>query len=716
MAGMFAIEATLEVDNKSGINLTEEQQDAVNAPLPTVVLSCAGTGKTTTLIERIIKANEIDNISFEDMYVTSFSRSAAQNIIVRLAQRYGMVPPYIGTFHRNCLFKYRNFPQLLNCHGYKPTRLTILSPARTDEILRRLFEAHGECQDWCEKNYINLEDAIDKCRDLIDKCKSLGLYPIDYHMNKAFDYTTDLEIAGFLEANLNTLPMSFFFDIFKEFQEELKLANTLDFNDVISLATFALRDDDIRSNVAAHFKIIVVDEFQDCSKMQFELVSHLSNNFENAYLVGDEDQLLYAWRDADIDTVMNFYKDERSNLKILQGNFRSTKPIIDLAVAIIVENNQRYNSKIMQPMREIEDPAPVYVMQPYDNKFEAEVIASKIKQYIDDKVVEPKEIAIIYAYHDYRFEIEKALTDLNIDYHMVKGYNFLDYAIVKATLGYLTLALDRDNDESFRLVEGFFFEPKVLTKYELSNLEKLASKNETSLYHEMINNDKIKSKEGVVSLISMLNEMKSILENNQSIEKVFECIDTNLNPESMLRIKHGAKESKEHYSRFIQLQDRLETYHQAYRNYQESINEIWNQMADTDKEEYENKIRLMTAHASKGLEFKIVFIIGAVNGIFPSFQLGSNIEDSRRVFYVAVTRAKDELVISAPRYVNKTGTVVEYELTMFLNGKQQYYTFIAYDKFPGFKKYISKNSNTIKAAAKKITLADAPAGFYGKSN
>lgn len=254
MAGMFSSEAKKEVIKGSPVNLTIEQQDAIDAPLPTVVLSCAGTGKTTTMIERIVKAAEVDNISLDNIFVTTFSRHAAQDMIKKLILRFGNVPSYIGTFHRNCLYAYRKFPQLLHCHNYKQQKLKMISASETDSILRNKL---SEAEDYFNDNHIKIDDVIDECRDLISMCKSKGIYPIDYHMNPA---TKHESCPINLAQNLTIFNDNDFWKVYTYFQTSLKSANKLDFNDVISLATFALRDKKIKATVSSKFQLVVVDE------------------------------------------------------------------------------------------------------------------------------------------------------------------------------------------------------------------------------------------------------------------------------------------------------------------------------------------------------------------------------------------------------------------------------------------------------------------------
>lgn len=402
------------------------------------------------------------------MFVATFSKYAANDMTKRLLNRLEAAPEYIGTFHRNAIRLYKQYPQLLNLHGYNPQKIYFATTVSCEEIIERELEKNKKD---IEKLGLKVRDVKIAFKSVIDYLKSIGIYPIDYHgytAPKTLDHDLKEMIQKRLKATgeilFNTMkendPVDAFWSIYTLYQEVLKQSNSLDYNDVIALPVFAMRDPSIKTTVASNFQLVVIDEFQDCSTMQFELIAQLSNNYQTAFLVGDEDQLLYEWRDANLEKVMSFYENKNFNVRVLQGNFRSQKPIIDLAINIITQNKKRYESKVMHPMREVTEPNPVSFFQPYDERFEAYFVAQNIKSFLNREhpelgEVKASDIAIIFANRYYREHIEHALHNEEIDYNFVKGYGFYEYKEVANVLAYLSLALDHNNNMAFQRVINF---------------------------------------------------------------------------------------------------------------------------------------------------------------------------------------------------------------------------------------------------------------------
>lgn len=712
------------VSNKTQLNLTLEQQAAVDVPLPTVTLSCAGTGKTTTMIERIKKANEQDGIKLERVFVATFSKYAAQDMTNRLIVRLNNAPQFIGTFHRNCFKLFKKFPILLTSHKYNPDNLNFAAAVDTETIMyNELLVAKNDL----EKLGLKVDQVKKTFVACINYLKAKGIYPIDYHgytatsvlpkeyeeeVYKRLEGTGNILKKAFDSKNLKLDPLIIFWTMFKTYQEILKKANQLDFNDVIALPVFAMRDDTIRTAVNSNFDLIVVDEFQDCSIMQFELIEQLSNGYKTAFLVGDEDQLLYEWRDADLQKVMSFYSNMGFNVKVLEGNFRSQKPIIDLAVNIITQNKDRYASKVMKSMRQVEEENPVIFIQPYDDKFEGMLIARQIKKILANDSglgeVPANEIAIIFASKYYRNNIEFALKRENIDYNFVKGYGFYEYPEVKKVLSYLTLALNLDNDVSFKDV--FNYPKRGNGSSRLNKLEAAAINNNRSLFKELEQNKEYLNYKENKEFVKLIKTLNSFIVDQKTPLEIIGHLQKELDLRTKLSKEYGDLEADDRITRLKQLELALDELLKEFGNYKDAIGDLWEDIFSTPKETLENKVQLMTAFAAKGLEFKVVFIIGAINGNFPSFKEGSTIESSRRVFYVATTRAKDLLVISAPKYYHRSGTVVECAPTMFLDGSDAFYETITASDLPEFEEYQQK-TKLIPPSGKKY-VDSMPEGFY----
>ncbi len=698
---------------KDAKQLTPEQQSAVDAPLPTVTLACPGTGKTFTMIERIIKAHRRDAIPLDNMFVATFSKYAANDMTKRLFERLEAAPEYIGTFHRNAIRLYKQYPQLMRCHDYNPQKIYFASIVECENFIEKELEPHKE---EIKKKNLHLSDIKGAFKKAIDYLKSIGIYPIDYHGYQAptiLDDTLKQHIKSHIKSSLkDILSEETFWTFYVKYQEFLKEANSLDYNDVIALPVFAMRDPSIQTTVASNFKLVVIDEFQDCSTMQFELIEQLSNNYQTAFLVGDEDQLLYEWRDANLEKVMSFYQNQDFNVRVLQGNFRSQQPIIDLAIKIITQNKKRYQSKVMRPMREVTKPNPVSFLQPYDERFEAYFVAQNIKSFLNGerselREVKASDIAIIFANRHYRKHIEHALHNEKIDYNFVKGYGFYEYKEVANVLAYLSLALDHNDNMAFQRVINF---PKRRNTFGFQGKVQIAAKQQNCSYFEaLINNNELLNKGTNKEFVQTIKDLGQLMQANKTPLEVIGYLEKKMSINKALSKEFGEEEAKDRCSRIDQLVFVLGELLQEFGTYQDAINELWNDIYSVQKEVIEDKVQIMTAFGAKGLEFKIVFIIGAVNGNFPSYNEGSTRESGRRVFYVACTRAKDLLLISAPRYLHKSGTLVECMPTMFLDGLDSFYETIPVEQLPSWKAY--QETHALEEPSEKTYVGMLPESF-----
>lgn len=700
--------------------LTYEQQSAVDAPLPTVTLACPGTGKTFTMIERIVKAHQHDGIALEHMFVATFSKYAANDMTKRLLDKLLDAPAFIGTFHRNCIRLYKAFPQLINNHGYNVRKINFASAAECEDIIEKALDVH---KNDIEKLGVKVRDVKVAFKSVMDYLKSIGIYPIDYHgytAPKTLDHDLKEKIQKRLKSVGETLlkkmkendPPQVLWTIYTLYQETLKQSNMLDYNDVIALPVFAMRDDTIRKVVASRFELVVIDEFQDCNTMQFELIEQLSNNYQTAFLVGDEDQLLYEWRDANLEKVMSFYEDKGFNVRVLEGNFRSQKPIIDLAILIITQNKKRYQTKVMKPMREVPNPNPVYFIQPYDNYFEAVYIAAQIKsllsgEYPEQGEVRADDIGIIFANRYYRDEIEKALRKVDIDYNFVKGFGFYECPEVINVLSYLSLALDHDNNKAFNKIINY---PRRGNGFKHTlTIQSAAKKNSSSLFDALVNDPKLLSYKDNQAFVDTIQKLGTLINEGKTPLEVLGYLEQRIDLEAVLLKEHGEAEAKDRYSRLNQLVQLLGELLNEYGSYEDALSELWSDIFSTTKEVIEGKVQLMTVFGAKGLEFKIVYIIGAVNGNFPSYNEGSTAEAGRRVFYVACTRAKDLLIISSPKYLHRTGTLVECMPTMFLDSLGDYYKAINLEELGSFQEY--QETHELETPSGKQLVSALPDGF-----
>ena len=650
--------------------LSEAQSKAVNASLPTTVLAAAGTGKTSTITHRIAKAYRVDDIILDAIFATTFTRKAANEMTERTQKLIGAAPELMGTFHRNSLLLIQKYPVLAEAHGYNHD-IELVDATDRDHIISELLNPY-EAE--LKRSSISKTNAKKWMREGIDSLKGRGLYPIDYYCAAA-EVTRDNILD--LTEKFDQLPAEIAYGVFKSFQTELKRMNLLDFNDVMALPVFAMRDESIRKRVSSQFKLVVVDEFQDCSALQFEMAEQLSSGGKYLYLVGDEDQLIYGWRDASLQKVMEFYDHPDYNVCYLKENYRSNAHIINLAVPIITQNKMRSN-KVMKAIKPAEK--KVIHIQPYDTDQEAVHIVSKIKKLIK-KGTKPNEIAIIYRTNSYSTRIEAELVKHRIDYDVVKAYNFFEYREIKNSVAYLRLAIDPNNEMAFRRIINW---PKRKNgEVMVKKLAAQAYKNRCSLFEALKRQERISPANR--NFIHLIETLSSMIRKDLTVKRLMDRLIKGIDMEMTLFKEHGIQEGELRMERVKKLSMIIDVLKEEYGSYAETMQMLNDEMAHLNKEPKEKKVQLMTIHGSKGLEFEHVFIVGAVNGMMPSLHgepetidkheqfKNTNIEEERRLFYVAVTRAKDRLTISSPKYIHRFGSVSEYERTMFLDGLEHLY-------------------------------------------
>lgn len=650
--------------------LSQAQMDAINALLPTIVLAAAGTGKTAAIIHRVKKASNIDGISLDAIFATTFTRKAAHEMTQRVQKLINAAPQFMGTFHRNSLLLIKKHPMLVEVHGYKST-IDLIDATDRDRILSELLKPFDA---QLKELSISKTNAKKWMREGIDSLKGRGFYPIDYQNAPAV-----VKPGNILELTkkFDELPADIAYAVFKGYQEELRRMSLLDFNDAMALPVFAMRDERVRKRVSRQFKLVVVDEFQDCSALQFEMAEQLSSGGKYLYLVGDEDQLIYGWRDANLQKVMEFYDHPDYNVHYLEENYRSDANIINLAVPVITQNKMR-SKKMMRAIRPAVN--EVVHVQPYDTDQEATYVVGKIKKLIKNGIL-PSEIAVIYRTNNYLIRIEAELVKCNIDYDVVKAYNFYEYAEIKNCVAYLRLALDPNNEMAFRRIINW---PKRKNgDVAVKKIAAYAHRNHCSLFEALKRQERITTANR--NFIRLIARLSAQIRQDAPVKQIMDTLIKGIDMELVLLEEHGIQEGEIRLERVKKLSMIIDVLKEEHGSYEETMQMLNDEMAHIKKEPKERKVQLMTIHGSKGLEFENVFIIGAVNGMMPSLHgepetidkheqyKNTNIEEERRLFYVAVTRAKDRLTISSPKYIYRFGSVSEYERTIFLDGLEDLY-------------------------------------------
>jgi len=435
-----------------------------------------------------------------------------------------------------------------------------------------------------------------------------------------------------------------FYDIYKKYDEVLKANNAMDFSDLLLNARRLLDDKYVLDIIQNRYQYIVVDEYQDTNNIQYEIINLIAAKYRNICVVGDEDQSIYAFRGANIENILNFEKDYPDAYTIkLERNYRSTKRILDTANELIRNNKSSKGKKLWTDGSEGEKIKIFNAKTPYD---EAEFIVKEIKTK-SKSGVDYKDMTILYRTNAQSRVLEEKLLEGNVPYKIYGGMQFFQRKEIKDILAYLNLLNNRnDNHNFYRIINvpKRSIGEKTLEKIaEIANernipmLDALQFVDETNIRGAVKNTlkDFYNMIQGIYLSLDELS-VKEVFDEVITKTKYFDSIEDNK--------EDRVKNIEELLNSIIELEKRNP--HVSLADYLDMVSLT----ASTDEmEENENFVKLMTIHSSKGLEFDYVFIAGMEDGLFPSCSFESSeedIEEERRLCYVAVTRAKKELYIS----------------------------------------------------------------------
>ncbi|MCI6989224.1 MAG: UvrD-helicase domain-containing protein [Campylobacter sp.] len=428
-------------------------------------------------------------------------------------------------------------------------------------------------------------------------------------------------------------------EIYKKYETMLIKENLVDFDDLLVLPYKILEQNDkLCVEISDRYRYIMVDEYQDTNELQFKLLKKLCKTHENLVVVGDDDQSIYGWRGARVENILNF-KNEFKDVKIvkLQNNYRSTSKILAAANELIDYNRNRLGKELIPTLEKGDD---IEILDSIDENSEATKISSKITKLIQSGV-KPQNIAILYRVNALSRSIEDGLAKAKIAYKMVGGIKFYERAEIKDAIAYLRLILNPNDDFSLRRVIN---RPKRgLGKASLTTIEKVAFENKISIFESI---DKLEPKQ--VSKKS-LDELKKLKEHILALRDEDGIYNQVLKLDAFIGIKDFYLSMPDGEDRvanidefFAMLKDEIKN------NIEFDIEEFLNDLSLKSEQDNisDEAISIMSIHASKGLEFDHLFVIGLEEGFFPLIGDTSDIEEERRLAYVAITRAKKTLTLS----------------------------------------------------------------------
>ena len=603
--------------------LNERQKEAVLATEgPVLVLAGAGSGKTTVLVNRIAYMISEKHIRPWNILAITFTNKAAREMKDRIERLLGDTAKdmWIGTFHSVCVRVLRSCIDLL---GYSRD-FVIYDTADTKTVMKEcLRELDIDEKSFPVRNVLSI--ISNAKNDLMDAATFENVYKSDYRM-------------------------SIIAKIYYRYQTKLRKNNAVDFDDIILNTVKILSENpDVLSKYQDKFQYILVDEYQDTNNSQYLLINLLAQANRNLCVVGDDDQSIYKFRGANIGNILNFEDDYSDVQKItLDQNYRSTQNILDAANSVISNNKGRMGKSLWTSNG---DGNKVFVYTGTNEYDEARYIARQIKKHFDEQG-SFSDCAILYRTNAQSRVIEEMLMRESVPYKVLSGLRLYDRKEIKDIIAYLRVVYNPNDDVSLARIIN---EPKrKIGNATLEKARNIAREKETSLYDVISHADDypefktaIKKLLGFSEIIQSLIKLKDTVTIEDLTGRILN--DTGYMPALVMEDTTESKTRIENLGEFISVITEFEKNEETGNTLGEFLENI-SLVSDIDGyDENEDSAVLMTIHSAKGLEFPIVFLSGLEEGLFPgmrSMESDDDIEEERRLCYVAITRAKEQLYIT----------------------------------------------------------------------
>jgi len=609
-------------------SLNKVQKEVVlNSEGPMMVLAGAGSGKTRTLVTRISHLLQEKGISPFQVLALTFSNKAAREMRERIASSVDidLGALQVTTFHSFCA---RVLRSQANYIGLSKS-FTIYDDSESKAIVKNLLAKRG-----ISTKEISPYEVL----NFIDELKNKGYYPGR-------------------ETQVDTEDDDFFFQMFQEYESELGRSNAVDFGGLITgvLKLFE-KHPTVLKTYQERFRYLLVDEYQDTNRCQFELVCYLAEHTQNICVVGDEDQSIYSWRGADINNIFDFEKKfPKAKMFKLEQNYRSSKKIIEAASHVIARNSYRKGKTMWTDNPDGEE---IEIVETGSDKEECDFVASKIAD-LKKAGATYNDIAVFYRTNSQSRQVEDALRNSNTPYRVVGGIKFYDRKEIKDILAYLRLIVnEKDNLALSRVIN---VPARGIGATTLRKFEEESVKNSQSLLEtlrDVVNAPEnfkhirmsAKVKSSINHFVSLIDELKILNDAGESPEAIFEKAVNETGYISFLK----AAKTYEAEARLENLGELGNAITQFETNNPKPTLDAFLETVTLDQsanheEQNSGEVSLMTIHGAKGLEFQYVFIVGAEENMFPSLRSleggEKSLEEERRLFYVAMTRAMVKLYI-----------------------------------------------------------------------
>ncbi|HQU81856.1 MAG TPA: 3'-5' exonuclease [Pyrinomonadaceae bacterium] len=637
-------------------SLNPQQREAVvTTDGPVLILAGAGSGKTRVITVRIAYLIQEKKVAPYNILAVTFTNKAAGEMRERVTElmrgQQLQSAPLVTTFHSLCVRILRQDIEHLQ-EGYTKS-FTIYDTDDSIKVIKACIKDIG---------FDDKQLPPRQVQNAISGSKNRGE---DFEM-----YASRIEYTDERRAAISR--------VFKMYEERLNNANALDFDDLMIKTVRLLRtNEEVRNKYNEKFKYILVDEYQDTNALQFALIGHLTEKQQNICVVGDDAQSIYSFRGADISNILSFEQHfPKAKTIMLEQNYRSTQTILDAADSIIKNNEGRKEKKLWTSN---EGGEKIFYYQAFDGDGEARFVASQIDE---QRRRNPQtRLAILYRTNAQSRVFEESLRRYRIDYNIVGGFSFYERSEIKDIISYLKVALNPFDD--IALLRVINTPPRGFGKTSLDELSHRAKDFGVSLW-ETIATITDPTYTGQVNLTprakDSLRKFKQTIENlqtkvsevAQSDKPVTEVVITAIEETgyaNMLRTENS-DESAARLENLEELVNAAVDYDKQEENGLRDFIDHSALVSDTDKFDRNAAVTMMTVHAAKGLEFSIVFLVGLEDGIFPhsrSVNDAKELEEERRLAYVAITRAEKVLYVTHSMRRRVYGEEMAAEPSQFLN-------------------------------------------------
>ena len=685
---------------------------------PLMVIAGAGSGKTRVLTYRI--AHLIDNgVDPFNILALTFTNKAAKEMKERISTIIGNDGGrsiWMGTFHAV-------FARILRVESEKigyPSNFTIYDTQDTKSLIRTIVKELG------------LDDKLYKPGIVYSRISSAK--------NNLISARAYMDDTGIMADDRST-GRPRLHEVYIEYEKRCFKAHAMDFDDLLFKTNILLKNNpDVLLKYQEKFKYILVDEYQDTNYSQYLIVKRLAARHENICVVGDDAQSIYAFRGANIQNILNFKKDYPDyNLYKLEQNYRSTKIIVDAANSIISNNKNQIKKNVWTANGEGEK---IKVLKTYSDNEEGKLISNDIFDVKNNEQALNSDFAILYRTNAQSRSFEESLRKLNIPYRIYGGLSFYQRKEIKDTLAYFRLTANHNDEEALKRVINY---PKRgIGSTTIDKARICASENDKSLWDVLENpvQNGLKLNAGTQNKIGEFVNMIKSFATKLSSESAFDLCNEIAVDSGILK-EHYTDKTPEGVAKYDNIQELLngiKGFVETQKTSDEHIVTLPDFLidvalltdADNDDPDDKNKVSLMTVHAAKGLEFQYVYVVGMEENLFPSqmaINTRSELEEERRLFYVAITRAEKKATLSFATSRYRWGQLVQCEMSRFieeidskfLNMERVFSRNEEKNEFPfgmpssnmtGFSSKKGTNASKTKKVTSKITTSST----YNKKN